>query len=529
MLWILLILIALIPLSYLWLIRPYKLWTRRGVPQGNPKPLFGDNWGVMFQKHTIADVIQMNYNNFPDARYYGSYNFTIPSLILKDPELVKQITVKDFDHFVDHNTFLSEEVDPLWGKNLFALTGQRWRDMRSTLSPAFTSSKMRMMFALISQSGEQFAKHFLEQDRDLVEIHVKDVLSRFTNDVVASIAFGIECNSLKDRDNEFYLMGKDVTNLTSFWKTIKILIHLLFPKVSKYTGVRLFSTKVSDFFYNIVKENIAKREKYGIVRPDMINLLMEARKNGLQYEETPEKDAGFATVEESNVGKTPKRQKTPITDEDITAQALIFFFAGFETVSSQMSFLAYELAIHTDIQKRLTQEVDDTLNVCEGKLTYERLLGMKYMDMVVSETLRKWPSTLAVDRICTKPYTIESKNPNEVPVFLEEKEVLFLPIYAFHRDPRHYPDPEKFDPERFSDENKSNIKPFTYFPFGAGPRNCIGSRFALLEIKALFFHLLSSFEIIPVEKTEIPVKISKSSFTLAPQDPFWLGLKRRTD
>jgi cytochrome P450 family 9 len=93
------------------------------VPQGNPKPLFGDNWGVMFQKHTIADVIQMNYNNFPDARYYGSYNFTIPSLILKDPELVKQITVKDFDHFVDHNTFLSEEVDPLWGKNLFALTG----------------------------------------------------------------------------------------------------------------------------------------------------------------------------------------------------------------------------------------------------------------------------------------------------------------------------------------------------------------------------------------------------------------------
>jgi cytochrome P450 family 9 len=112
--------------------------------------------------------------------------------------------------------------------------------MRSTLSPAFTSSKMRMMFALISQSGEQFAKHFLEQNQDLVEIHVKDVLSRFTNDVVASIAFGIECNSLKDRDNEFYLMGKDVTNLTSFWKTIKILIHLLFPKVSKVIFQLLF-------------------------------------------------------------------------------------------------------------------------------------------------------------------------------------------------------------------------------------------------------------------------------------------------
>ncbi|RZC05006.1 p450 domain containing protein [Asbolus verrucosus] len=494
----------------------------------------------------MAEMVQTSYNICPNTRsvvahlkpkfppnlfaeYSGMYNFTIPTLILKDPDLIKQITVKDFDHFVDHNTFLPEEIDPLWGKNLFALTGQRWRDMRSTLSPTFTSSKMRHMFGLISQSGEQFAKYLLKQEKEIVTIEMKDTFTRFTNDVIANTAFGIECDSLENRDNDFFLMGQDATDLTSFWKGMKIFLHLIFPRLSRYSRVKLFSVKVSNFFNNLVKENIASREKHGIVRPDMIHQLMEARKHGLKHEENqPAHDTGFATVEESEIGKNAKVQKTLITDEDIAAQALIFFFAGFETVSSLMVFVAYELAINPDIQQRLIQEVDEALFSCGGKLTYETLLSLKYLDMVISETLRLWPLTVGVDRVCTKPYTIEPKTPDEIPVHLIEKEVVFIPIYGLHRDPQYYPDPERFDPERFSDENKDNIKPYTYIPFGAGPRNCIGSRFALLETKALFFHILSNFEIIPVEKTEIPVKISRKSFTLCPANGLWLGFKHRT-
>lgn len=99
-----------------------------------------------------------------------------------------------------------------------------------------------------------------------------------------------------------------------------------------------------------------------------------------------------------------------------------------------------------------------------------------------------------------------------------------------HWDSKYYPEPERFDPERFSDENKSKFNPHAYLPFGAGPRNCIGSRFALMETKAVFFYLLAKFDIVVTEKTPIPLKISRSKFRLDCDEGFWMGLKlRRTD
>lgn len=131
-----------------------------------------------------------------------------------------------------------------------------------------------------------------------------------------------------------------------------------------------------------------------------------------------------------------------------------------------------------------------------------------------------------MDRVCTKPYTIEPTRPDEKPLHLEKNQVICLPIYAMHHDPNHFPDPELFDPERFSDKNKGKIKPYTYFPFGLGPRNCIGSRFALLETKIIFFYLLRDFELVPVKRSRIPLEICKKHFNLIADGGFWFGLKR---
>ncbi|RZC37545.1 p450 domain containing protein, partial [Asbolus verrucosus] len=172
MLWML-ISIAVIAASYLLLIRSHKYWIKKGVPQSKPVLIFGDNWGPVLRKQSQAEMVQMMYN-VSNTRYCGVYQFHLPTLILRDPDLIKQITVKDFDHFVDHRSFVPEDSDPLFAKNLFSLTGQKWRDMRSTLSAAFTSSKMKFMFSLISQSGEQFVKHFLKQNQDIITVEMKD-------------------------------------------------------------------------------------------------------------------------------------------------------------------------------------------------------------------------------------------------------------------------------------------------------------------------------------------------------------------
>lgn len=158
-----------------------------------------------------------------------------PTLLIRDSELIKQMMVKDFDHFGDHRGFSLGDSDPFISKTLFSLKGKIWRDMRSTLSPTFTSSKMRQMYVLIKQTADGFIGFFekLGNGDETIEVEVKDTFTRFTNDVIASTAFGIDVNSMKDRKNEFYTMGEDATNFQSFTKNTKFIVALLAPKFTK--------------------------------------------------------------------------------------------------------------------------------------------------------------------------------------------------------------------------------------------------------------------------------------------------------
>lgn len=211
----------------------------------------------------------------------------------------------------------------------------------------------------------------------------------------------------------------------------------------------------------------------------------------------------------------------------MTGQCLVFFLAGFDTVSQLMSFMSHELAINPDVQEQLREEVDAVREQLGGKpVTYEALQNMKYLDMVVSESLRMWPPVAAMDRQCTKPYVMETSAGKKVQ--LNPGDGLWYPIHALHHDPEYFPNPKKFDPERFSDENKGNINPNTYLPFGIGPRNCIGSRFALMEAKAIFFYLLSSFVIETSPKTQNPLKLKKETFNSIPERGIWLQFRART-
>lgn len=213
-----------------------------------------------------------------------------------------------------------------------------------------------------------------------------------------------------------------------------------------------------------------------------------------------------------------------MTDDDIAAQAVLFFMAGYDTTSTMMHFLAYELAVNQDVQKKLQEEIDTTLQNCNGTMDYNSLLKMKYLDMVICESLRKWPPAALTERICNLPFKLIDE---DQVLLVEKNQTVWMPVYSIHHDSKYFPNPEKFDPERFSDENKHNIAPFTYMPFGEGPRNCIGSRFALLEIKTLVTKILSKFDIVPTAKTQIPLKLSKYQFAMRAENGVWLGFKRR--
>nr|CAH7749086.1 unnamed protein product [Callosobruchus chinensis] len=500
---------------YYYCIRPMSYWKNLGIQQTQPIWLFGDSWRNILGYQNVLDLIDYLYYGSGNGRYGGCYTFSKPTLVVKDPGLFKQIFVKDFDHFVDHYIFQASDADPLWGKNLIALKGQKWREMRSILSPCFTSSKMKAMFSLMNGCAERFTNHLVSLKEDKISLEMKETFRRYATDVIASTAFGIEVDSLKEPNNSFYLMGKQATTF-GYWKGIRFFLNVLAPKVCQIFRIRILDDETLSFFVNLVEDTIKVREEKGIARPDMIHLLMEARKG--KYNKSEE------GTNDSSIKQFLDKTLRSITNTDIAAQAMIFFFGGFDTSSSLMSLLAYELAGHQDVQTKLRKEIEDTWDECNGKLTYEALLKMKYLDMVISETLRKWPTNLATDRLCTKPYTIEPVGPEERALHIEKGCYLSFPTYAVQHDPKYFPDPEKFDPERFSSENMHKILPYTYLPFGTGPRSCIGNRFALLETKAVFFYLLKSLQIVYIEKSCVPLVISKTDFNFVMRGGNWLGL-----
>lgn len=153
--------------------------------------------------------------------------------MIRDADLIKQLGIKDFEYFADHSTFIDPESDIYWSKMLFNLHGDKWRQMRSTLSPSFTSSKMKTMFHLMKDCGESFANYFNNDQDKMKNIDMRDIFGRFTNNIIASLAFGIKCDSLTNRNNEFYLRSKELTNFTSFSKMLSFVILSISMKLAK--------------------------------------------------------------------------------------------------------------------------------------------------------------------------------------------------------------------------------------------------------------------------------------------------------
>lgn len=156
----------------------------------------------------------------------------------------------------------------------------------------------------------------------------------------------------------------------------------------------------------------------------------------------------------------------------MVAQCFIFLLAGFETVSLAFCFLLHELAVNPEIQARVFNEISWLQKELQGcELDYSSLIKLKYMDMVISESLRRWATSFAIERQVNKPIVLENSDGTKVK--LNPKDSIFIPTYALQMDDKYFPNPEKFDPERFSDENKDKIKPGTFIPFGMGPSEWI--------------------------------------------------------
>lgn len=199
----------------------------------------------------------------------------------------------------------------------------------------------------------------------------------------------------------------------------------------------------------------------------------------------------FATVEESMAIKSI--QKRQWNDDEITAQCFIFFQAGFEVTSQALTFTAYELVANPDVQQKLYEEIAAMNEKLNGqRISYEMIQKMKYLDQVISKALRKWPPVVQLDRLCVKDYVYDD---GKRKFLIEKGSNIVYSVFATHRDPKYFPNPIKFDPERFSDENKHHIVAGSYTPFGSGPRNCIGNTHTICPSLVSFINKLNNLKL----------------------------------
>ncbi|XP_055589837.1 cytochrome P450 9e2-like [Uranotaenia lowii] len=497
MVWQLCALLIVLGLTiYYYVSKKYEYFVSKSIPFLKPTFLLGSTGPVILRKRGILEHIQLMYNSFPDARIMGAFSLMTPLYILRDPEMIKRVTTKDFNHFVDRMPLVPCEENDLVAReslflgSLFNLLGQRWRDMRATLSPMFTGSKIRNMFELVVECGQTMVE-FLQSNTS-GDLEMKDTFLRLCNDVIASVAFGVQINSFQDRDNQFLATGKKIFSLDAKKDFARFMLIRLMPNLMHKLGVTIENSDRAEYFRKIIIDNIRQRKEQGIVRNDMIDTLLAISKQDEKWSEN-----------------------------ELIAQCFLFFLAGLDTVATAMTFMAYELCLNPDVQHKLYQEVFKI----EESLTYEKLQQMTYMDQVVSETLRKWPPGNVPDRLCTQNYLYDDGTGTNFTI--ESGQIVMIPVSAIHHDPKYYPDPEKFLPERFNAENVGSIPTGAYLPFGIGPRNCIASRFALMEIKTIFYWLLKSFSLEQSNKTEIPLMLSKTSYSLLAENGVWMKLERR--
>ncbi|EEB16290.1 cytochrome P450, putative [Pediculus humanus corporis] len=503
----------------------YNYWLKKGLKQTNPYPIVGDNGPMIFKTEDPLTNIKNLYDRFKE-KMSGMYIFMQPSLFIRDPEILKLVMIKDAEYFINRFNWI-KNTDPLLSKSLNLLQDEEWKTLRSVMTTVFTGAKMKDMFKFMDKCARQSVQHLEKQirnrsgkgkpegnDSNVLELELKEFFSRYGTDVIASTAFGLELNSFEDPNNQFFNIGTVIRKIFTSFPIFKMIFMLNFPKLTKALNITFFGDEINNFFYNIVDENIKNREEHNIVRKDVIHILMEARKS---------KNVNGNKDEEYGRGKIPS-----LTNAGITAQAVFFFFGGFDITATVLGFMCYELAINPDVQQQLHEEITQIMTETgNDDITYDDIMfKMSYLDMVVKETLRKWPPAVMTDREVSKTYVMP-KTENTPEFTLVRGDIIFIPIIAIHHDPKYYPEPEKFDPERFRDE-KNTINPLTYLPFGAGLRHCIALRYAMMEVKIGLVRLVSKFQVLPTEKTKIPIKLKKDSgFLLSPENGFQLKLKLR--
>ncbi len=416
--------------------------------------------------------------------YNGFFELTgmrTTTFLTNRPEIARHVLQKNHKNY-GKTRIVREFLKPRVGNGLLTSDGDFWLRHRRAIQPGFHRKRLEAISGIMLEEIEGFMEKYMDPLAESGEVF--DMSKEMTR-----LAFLIVSKSLFAGD----LDEKDLTKIdATISNTQQFLIYQIrMPYMIPFLKLRGDYKKMDrlkEESDNLILETIHKRMQTNETKDDLLDMLIETR-----YADS---------------GKS-------MSIEQIKDEAVIMYVAGHETSAIALTWMWYLLASHPEIEEKVLAHLDEVLG--EKKPAFADLRNSDYTLQVIEETMRLYPPAWITDREALEDDMIDGYQ-------VKKGQDVTVLIHAIHHSPEYWDEPEAFRPERFSAENKKKQEPYTYLPFGGGPRQCIGNNFALMEMQFVLMEMLRryTFEVVPGQDIDI-----KPMITLRPKNGIKMRIKRR--
>jgi len=406
-------------------------------------------------------------------------------------------------------------AEAMMGESVIRKDSHEWYHQRMILEPAFRYSHLRQIIDVFCQGAHTVVEEWkkLNSNQQEVKINVIDWMSRLTLDMIGRAGFGFDFGASIEKPT-MAPYTKAYNDLMTFLLSPLRILGFFIPGFSGWKFIPQVRNAYQslDKLNDLMLEVIENRKKTHLQEPsssqessrragekDLLELMLDASKS-----ESTEEDEYDDHTNSGSLQKTDENEVVaPLNTKQLKDNLFLLFIAGHETSASTLTWSLYEFSKNLDIQKRAREEIDQLFeqkkkqpqNKEDYILNFQDLAKLEYLHAFVREALRLWnPAPLFARSVAKES---ECKEPLKIGDYLiPPSAFLFFSAHTIHHDEKLWAEPYKFDPERFLKENSTTYQhPFAWIPFSAGPRACIATKFALLEIKAILAVILRNFEV----------------------------------
>ncbi|XP_060658433.1 cytochrome P450 4p1-like [Drosophila nasuta] len=405
---------------------------------------------------------------------YISYRFGLPifniidaesaELVLNDQRLITKGTGYEF-------------LKPALQTGLLTSTGKKWHSRRKLLTPTFHFNILNQFEDIFKAESLKFVNQFHGSSE--ISISVSELIPRFTLNSVCETAMGVKLDDMAEKGDLY----RQNFALIEKW-FIKTLSN---PLNRSKTFYKYFGSKKDAAALKVIhdfsNEIIAKRR-----------LLLEEELQQRTNIENKDDDFHFKKKQRFAMLDTLiLAEKDGLIDhQGICEEVDTLMFEGFDTTSIGLTFALMNMSLHADKQEFCYQEVNEYIKDDLSNLDINQISKLKYLDCFVKETMRMFPSVPSMGRQTVRETELTNG------LILPARTQVTLHVYDIHRNSKHWDSPDEFQPERFLPENSKDRHTYAFIPFSAGQRNCIGQKFAMLEMKTLLIVVLKHFKILPL-------------------------------